>query len=289
VRTAYAATYRELRAAGYTAVGEFHYLGFEEALAAIDAAAEAGIVIVLLLVAYERGGLVRFRQESVAEYLCQVEDLRSRGARVGVAPHSVRACSAGWLGEIGRYAAGEGLVLHVHAAEQAGEVEASLAEHAARPIEVLARAGCLSPATTIVHATEADDRELDLVAEAGAAVCLCPTTEANLGDGFAPVVRLLEREIRLCVGSDSNVRVDPLEELRELEGIGRRQSGRRRLLDPDELLTIGSANGAASLGLDEWPAVTVDLGHRSLRGVDPEDVPVALVEGCGADVLVASA
>jgi formimidoylglutamate deiminase len=285
VRTGYAATYRELRAAGYTAVGEFHYLGYEEALAAIEAAEEAGIVLVLLLAAYERGGLERFRQPSVAAYLRQVEALRGRGARVGVAPHSVRACSAAWLEEIGRYAAQEHLVFHVHADEQRREVEECLAEHGVRPIEVLARAGCLSPATTIVHATEADDAELDRVAEAGARACLCPTTEASLGDGFAPVVRLLDRGIRLCVGTDSNVRVDPLEELRELDGIGRRQSGSRSLLEAQELLAIGAANGAASLGLDEWPQIEVDLEHVSLRGVDLHDVPSALIAGCGADVL----
>ena len=79
VRREYVQVYRELRAAGYTAVGEFHYLGFDEALAAVDAAEEAGIRIVLLLAAYGRGGLQRFRQESVAEYLRQVEDLRGRG------------------------------------------------------------------------------------------------------------------------------------------------------------------------------------------------------------------
>src|SRR4029450_10657936 len=96
VRREYVEVYRELRAAGYTAVGEFHYLGFDEALAAVEAAEEAEVRIVLLLAAYERGGLPRFRQTSVAEYLSQVEDLRRRGIAVGLAPHSVRAVSAGW-------------------------------------------------------------------------------------------------------------------------------------------------------------------------------------------------
>src|SRR5436190_11933278 len=82
VRSEYVEVYRELRQAGYTAVGEFHYLGFDEALAAVEAAEEAGIVIVLLLAAYGRGGLDRFRQESVADYLRQVEELRGRGVRV---------------------------------------------------------------------------------------------------------------------------------------------------------------------------------------------------------------
>ena len=284
VRGDYASWYREMLLAGYTAVGEFHYLGLEEAVAALEAASEAGIEVVLLLAAYARGGLPRFRQESPAEFLGQVETLRDRGARVGVAPHSVRACPAEWLTEIGAYAAAEGLPLHVHADEQPREIDECLAEHGVRPIELLARTGCLGPATTVVHATHADDLELDLLAAAGARVCLCPTTEANLGDGYAPVEALLERGIPVCIGSDSNVRIDPLEELRELEGIARRSAGRRNVVPVETLLSFGSAEGAAALGLERWPDVSVPLGHRSLAGVDPADVPGALVFGCSAEV-----
>src|SRR5256885_2537599 len=97
VRAEYVHVYREMLAAGYTAVGEFHYLGLPEAHAAVEAAAEAGIEIVLLLSAYGRGGLERFRQESPAEYLEQLEAVRTTGVRVGLAPHSVRACPREWL------------------------------------------------------------------------------------------------------------------------------------------------------------------------------------------------
>ena len=284
VRESYVATYREMRSAGYTAVGEFHYVGPAEAHAAVEAAREAGIELVLLLSAYGRGGIDRFRQASVAEYLDQVEELAGAGARVGLAPHSVRACPREWLAEIGAYAEGKGLVLHVHADEQPREIEECLAEHGLRPIELLAETGCLGPRTTIVHGTHADDRELDLLAEAGARVCLCPTTEANLGDGFPPLEGLLARGIPLCIGSDSNVRIDPLEELREIEGTARRQQLRRNVVAVDVLLEIGSAVGAAALGLDQWQDVEADLGHESLRGVDPDDVPAALVHGCAADV-----
>ena len=284
VRREYVHVYRELRAAGYTAVGEFHYLGFDEALAAVEAAQEAGIKIVLLLAAYERGGLPRFRQESVNAYLHQVDSLRERGIDVGLAPHSVRAVTATWLEEIGRYAASERLPLHVHADEQPREIEECLAEHGVRPIELLDRTGCLSERTTIVHATHADGAELDLVARAGARICACPTTEANLGDGFLPVERLCKRSIGICIGSDSNVRVDPLEELRELEGIARRQSGRRNVISTDTLLCFGADEGAGALGLEAWDDVEVDLEHPSLRGV--EDVFDGLIAGCGADVFV---
>jgi formimidoylglutamate deiminase len=284
VRAEYVEVYRELRAAGFTAVGEFHYLGFDEALAAVEAAEEAGVRIVLLLAAFGRGGLPRFRQESPAEYLRQLEDLRGRGIAVGLAPHSVRACPADWLVEIGRYADSERLPLHVHADEQPREIEECLAEHGVRPIELLDRTGCLGERTTVVHATHADGGELDLVARAGARICACPTTEANLGDGFLPVEHVCTRTIGICIGSDSNVRIDPLEELRELEGIARRQSGRRNVISTETLLCFGADEGAGSLALEQWDDVEVDLGHPSLRGV--EDVFEGLVAGCSADVFV---
>ena len=283
VRRDYADVYRELRAAGYTAVGEFHYLGLEEGRAAAEAAADAGVELVLLHVAYARGGIERFRQESVAAYLRELEQLRSDGIRVGVAPHSVRACPRDWLEELGRYAAENELPLHVHADEQPREIEECLAEHGVRPIELLDACGCLGPRTTVVHATHADGHELDLLAAGGSQVCACPTTEANLGDGFLPVERLLHRSIALCIGSDSNVRIDPLEELRELDGIARRQSGRRDVFAVDDLLAVGSAGGAGALGLESWPDIAVDAEHPQLAGV--EDWRSALVAGCSADVL----
>jgi formimidoylglutamate deiminase len=286
VRALYADVYGEMLAAGYTVVGEFHYVGFDEALAAADAAQEAGIELVLLLAAYARGGLPRFRQASPAEYLRQVERLRDHGIRVGLAPHSVRACPPDWLEEIARYATAERLPLHVHADEQPLEIEQCLAEHGLRPIQLLARAGCLTDRTTVVHATHADGEELDLLATAGARICACLTTEANLGDGFLPVERVLRRGIGLCIGSDSNVRIDPLEELRELEGVARRQAGRRNVIPLESLLCYGADEGAASLGLDQWPDAEVDLGHRSLRDIAEADVHSALVFGCAADVFV---
>jgi len=285
IRRDYVDVYTELRRAGYTAVGEFHYLGLEEARAAAEAAAEARVEIVLLYVAYARGGIERFRQDSVADYVEQLESLRADGARVGVAPHSVRACPRDWLEALGAYAREHDLPLHVHADEQPREIEECVAEHGLRPIELLAETECLTPRTTVVHATHADGRELDLLAQAGARVCACPTTEANLGDGFLPVERLLHRGIGLCIGSDSNVRIDPFEELRELDGIARRQSGRRDIFTVDDLLCIGSDEGAASLGLEEWPPIEIDTSHEQLRGID--EPLCALVHGCSAAVVKA--
>jgi formimidoylglutamate deiminase len=285
IRSVYADVYRELRANGYTAVGEFHYLGLDEAQAAADAAHDAGIEFVCLYACYLRGGSPRFRQSTVAQYLSQLEVLRAHDIRVGVAPHSVRACPPEALRELGRYAEENGLPLHVHADEQPREIEECLAETGLRPIALLAREGCLGPRSTIIHATHADGHELDLLGEAGARVCACPTTEANLGDGFLPVARLCHRDIGICIGSDSNVRIDPLEELRELEGIARRQTGKRGVISVDSLLCFGSDDGASALGLEAWPDAVVDVDHPQLRGVEEPAVYDALVFACTGDVL----
>jgi formimidoylglutamate deiminase len=284
VRSLYSDVYREMLRAGYTAVGEFHYLGFQEGLAAAEAADEAGIGFVLLHVAYARGGIERFRQASVGDYLKEVDDLAARGIRVGLAPHSVRACPPDWLREIARYAESVQLPLHVHADEQPREIDECVAEHGRRPIELLAECGLLGPRTTVIHATHADAHELDLLRDACARICVCPTTEANLGDGFPPVEDWCQRALGVCIGADSNVRIDPLEELRELEGIARRRTGRRNVVSVESLLCFGSDEGAAALGLDRWHDIEIDLEHPSLAGVDEADVFAAVVFGCSAEV-----
>ncbi len=154
------------------------------------------------------------------------------------------------------------------------------ADRAARPH------GLPQRATTVVHATHADGAELDLLASHGSTICACPTTEADLGDGFLPAERVRTRGIPICIGSDSNVRIDPFEELRELEGIARRQTGRRGVFSTDELYGFGGEVGARSLGLAESAEIEVDLGHASLRDVEQEHVPAALIAGCAADVVV---
>ena len=120
--------------------------GSTEARAAAEAAAEAGIAFVLLYACYLRGGVARFRQESVAEYLREVEALRADGIRVGIAPHSVRACPADALRELGAYAAAHDLPLHVHADEQPREIDECVAETGMRPIELLDATGLPRPA-----------------------------------------------------------------------------------------------------------------------------------------------
>jgi formimidoylglutamate deiminase len=305
--------YREMRAAGFVAVGEFHYVHHRPdgtpyspanamSLATAAAADEAGIDQVLLMTAYERAGAGlpptpgqrRFCDPDVGAYLARVEALAGDrpAGRVGLAPHSVRAVSRAWLTEIGRYAESAGMVVHVHACEQQREIEECLAEHGRRPIELLADAGCLGPHTTIVHGTHASDGELDLLAQAGASVCLCPTTEANLGDGYLPALRLFERGIRVCIGTDSNTVIDPVVEVREVEAVARRTAERRNVLVPDGddgptsyLLAVGSLFGAEALGLPPPADVELDLSHPSLAGVAGRDAAAALIFGGSAAAL----
>jgi formimidoylglutamate deiminase len=304
------------RRAGFTAVGEFHYVHhrpdgtpYEEpnelALAVIAAARAVGVRIVLLMAAYARGGAGRgpsagqrrFCDPSVEAYLARVERLAAAVegdalTTVGYAPHSLRAVPREWLVEIARHAAGSGYPLHIHAGEQPREVAESLEEFGLRPVEHLHACGVLGPAATVVHATHCSPAELDLLAGSGSTVCACPTTEANLGDGFLPAAELWQRDVPVSFGSDSNVRLDPFEEARETEGCARRLSGRRNVLVADgdsgpapSLWRCLTSNGARSLGLAApgivpgAPAdlVALDLGHPEIRGVERGDLAAAVL------------
>ena len=107
-----------------------------------------------------------------------------------------------------------------------------------------------------------------------------------LADGFLPAARIEHRGIALCIGSDSNVRIDPLEELRELEGIARRQTGTRGVFSTDRLLCFGADEGGRSIGIESWPEIEIDIRHDSLRGVETGDLFEALVSSCAADVVL---
>lgn len=307
MREASGRCYREMLSAGYTSVTEFHYVhhrpGGEPyddpnamAKAVAEAAESAGIRLLLLPAAYARGGIPRFRDASVEGFLERVEELRAWArerplVEVGVAAHSVRAVPRGWLEEIGTYARERGLPLHVHACEQPREIEECVREHGMRPVELLAKTGFLGPGTVVVHATHASEGELDLLAEHGSEICACPTTEGNLGDGFLPAEGILRRGIGLSIGSDSHVRVDPFEELREIETNARRLSGRRNVLVAENelspapwLLSAGWGREGISPG-DPADLVEIDLEHPALADVEPEDLPPALVFGAGSDVV----
>ncbi len=302
--------YREMLAAGYTSVTEFHYVHHHldgtpyddpNALAkAVARAAEsAGIRLLLLPVAYARGGVPRFRDESLEAFQERVDSLREWTrdwpvVEVGVAAHSVRAVPREWLEGIGEYAKNWNMALHIHADEQPREIEECAVEHGLRPIELLCETGFLTPRTTVIHGTHANERELELMTRSGARICACPTTEGNLGDGFLPAEGVLQRGIPLSVGSDQHVRLDPLEELRELETNARRLAGRRNVLvAPGEhsptsyLLRAGWQREELRAG-DRADLIELDLTHPEIADAEAEALASALVFGAGRDVISAS-
>jgi formimidoylglutamate deiminase len=236
----------------------------------------------------------RFCDPSVAAFLERVDALRAwargrPGVAVGVAAHSVRAVPAGWLSEIAAYADRHGLVRHIHAHEQPRELEECRAEHGCSPIELLARNGFLGQRTTLVHGIHVQPHEIAVLADSETIVTSCPTTEGGLGDGHFPALRYRDAGVRLAIGSDSNVVVDPFEEVRELETLARRERRTRHALlaAVDDLWLELCRNGEASLGLGEQRRVAIDLEHPRLAGVAQEDVMRAVATCASADVVLA--
>ncbi|WP_437761383.1 formimidoylglutamate deiminase [Sorangium sp. So ce281] len=309
IRSISKVAYRELRAAGVRTVGEFHYVHHQPggapyadrtvlADAVIEAAREEGLRIALLRVVYARAGAGRapegaqrrFSDASLDAALADVEALRARYAgcedvRVGVAPHSVRAVPPAWLGEIARYAAERGLMVHMHVAEQPAEIEACLAETGRRPVELLAERGVLGERFVAVHATHLAPHEPALLGAARAFACLCPTTERDLGDGLPDVAALRAAGARLCVGIDSHVITDPFEDMRGVELGERLRTGRRVTLrgeggaTPAEALwEIGSQRGAEACGFaDPGGSISVRRGAPALAMVREERLLDAVV------------
>jgi len=156
---------------------------------------------------------------------------------------------------------------------------------------LLARTGFLGERTSVIHGIHVSDADIDLLARSGSIVVSCPTTEGNLGDGFLPALRYRNAGVRLAIGSDSQVRVDPFEEVRELETGARREGQTRHALlaASGDLWGELVANGCSSLGLVEAGTVAVDLDHPDLRGVAEADLPYALATCASAGVVAAGA
>ncbi|CAN5362545.1 formimidoylglutamate deiminase [soil metagenome] len=299
---------------GFTCVGEFHYLHHlpdgsrsrAMADAIIAAARYTGIRLVMLPVLYMRGGFDReaspqqrrFVHREVDEFLGLVEHIRTGGTRCGVAPHSLRAVPPERLAELvsgAKSLLGPNCPLHMHIAEQTAEVEACSAAHGTTPVRLLAEHIELDAHWNLVHATHADEEELDLVRRSGARIVVCPLTEAYLGDGVFPATQFVRDGGRLAIGSDSNIRIDALEELRWLEYAQRLSLRRRACLADDSgigipLWTRIADAGAAALG---EPAGTLEPGRHAdivvfdeleppLQGPDSSRALDALVTGGSA-------
>ena len=260
------------------------------AIAVAEAAAAAGLRIVLLPAAYHRGGHPRFRDPSVDAFLERVDALRRAPATpVGVAAHSVRAVPADWLREIAAYADAARARPprpRPRAAARARGVPGRarlLADRAAGPHRVPLR-----PHDGRARDPRRRARRRRCWPTSGAIVATCPTTEGNLGDGHFPALVYRDAGVRLAIGSDSNVVVDPFEEVRELETGARRERRTRHAL----LAAAGDLWGAlcreraAPASGSPTPAtVTVDLDHPRLRGVPDDDVMRALATCATADVV----
>lgn len=240
--------YVEMLEAGYTSVCEFHYLHHAPdgqpyddpaamSRALIEAAQETGMRLTLLPVLYMAGGFdgraLGARQRrfgfDVDGYLRLLDTLRGEEGgtlRIGCALHSLRAVPKDAMSAVLDALPG-GTRVHIHIAEQTVEVEECLAVRGARPVQWLLDHAPVDACWTLVHATHLDDAEVTGIAGSGATVALCPTTEANLGDGIFPLRSYLDAGGAWGIGSDSHISVSPIEELRWLE-YGQRLVARRR-------------------------------------------------------------
>lgn len=318
----------EMALSGITTVGEFHYLHHNPdgtpyadpnilAKMVISAARDVGLRIALLDVAYARSGFqtepnprqARFQQIDPGQFLRNFEtltaDVKTEDGTVwtGIAPHSVRAVSLNYLKAIGSFAAEQGLPMHMHVAEQPAEVSDCIAEYGRSPVALLASEGLLSDRFTAVHAVHVTDKAAKVLASSRAMVCACPTTERNLGDGVVPADLYLREGISICLGSDSQIQIDLLEDARELEYHLRLQKMQRAVLsEPNEesrsalattLFDSATINGARSLGgrcgelsLDQHcDFFTVDLNDPSIAGAPTDDLLSVIIFSLGRSAI----
>lgn len=327
----------EMLRAGITTVGEFHYVHRTPegepyadpnllAKQVVDAALSVGMRIGLLRSAYLRAGYglpphpgQRRFYETAEEYIRNAEALEgwlqhmhvagAPDAWLGVAPHSIRAVPLPELQAIAAWAEQRKLPLHMHVAEQPAELRACEAEYGVTPVKLLAEHGLLSPRSVLVHAIHTTDDEVRSMAESGAVICSCPTTERNLGDGIVDARRAAEQGVRFAYGTDSQAQIDLLEDARALDYHLRLVTGERAVLDgigdgagaqdmSQRLFRYATEGGARAVGLYGGalaagrPAdfFTVDLNDLSIAGSGEGDLLALIVFGAAksaiADVAV---
>ena len=326
-----ALAYMEMLKAGYTSVAEFHYLHHdvdgspysqpaEMGLRCLSAATDAGIAVTLLPVLYAHGGFgarpadpdqVRFVCDA-GTYMDIFVTLRNAGEgipghRIGFAPHSLRAADETLIRDVlmAVRQIEPAAPAHIHVAEQRSEVEACLAWCGARPVQRLLDRVDIDARWNLVHATHMNESEREALAGTGAAVVVCPTTEANLGDGVFGAREWLELDGRFSVGSDSQVSTSPADELRLLEYAQRLLTESRLVLLPSGGGSVGRflldgalAGGARSLGqrcgtLGEGAradVVVLDAEHPALVARSDDDLLDAWIfmggAACVRDVFV---
>ncbi|MSU91019.1 formimidoylglutamate deiminase [Rhodobacteraceae bacterium 2CG4] len=302
----------EMLEAGYGTNVEFHYLhhgpggvpyaDLSEMAGRIAAAsATTGIGLTLLPVHYQFGGCDRRALTQGQARFGNDPDRFARlvegcaaalaglpaDARLGVAPHSLRAVAADTLAATARLVP-DGPV-HMHLAEQPGEVDEILAAHGRRPVEFMLDSGLLDPRWCVIHVTQMTPDETAALAATGAVAGLCPITESSLGDGIFDGVRYLSHGGRIAVGSDSNIRISLAEELRTLEYSQRLRDGARAALATGaqstgrRLFEAVAAGGAAAAGRDTG---RIAAGHwADLLALDTSAPDL---EGLSGDLLLDS-
>ncbi|MEP7201012.1 MAG: formimidoylglutamate deiminase [Ilumatobacteraceae bacterium] len=302
------ATFAEMVLAGFTCVGEFHYLHHdrvgvpyarpnEMGEVLLAAAAAAGIRITLLDTCYLRAGMNadaelnstqrRFSDGDGDRWATRVDDLvAGSAAKIGAAIHSVRSVDPASMSIVAGWAAARDAVLHAHVSEQPAENEQCLAVHGCTPTELLDRHDALSERFTAVHATHLDERDIALLQASHSSCCMCPTTERDLADGVGPTAAFRAAMIAMCIGSDSHAVIDPFEETRAIELDQRLASLQRGTHTPGELLTAATSSGYRSLGWNEGGRIvaggladftTVALKSPRLAGIDPDHAAAAVV------------
>ncbi|MBL8878454.1 MAG: formimidoylglutamate deiminase [Phycisphaerales bacterium] len=311
--------FEEMLDAGITTVGEFHYLHHHDPNVCdysldeivLHAAAETGIRLVMLASYYRTGGVGapltggqrHFATNGVEDFLRQVDRLArqvdSRTQTIGLAPHSVRAVPLADLRELAAAAKERGWVCHMHVEEQRKEIEEFRAAHEVNPLNWMLDHLDVDERYTIVHGTHSDPEDMVRFVGRGGHVCVCPLTEGNLGDGINNPPAMSARPGRICVGTDSNVRLDMFEEIRWFEFVQRLHREKRGVLRRADgelagvLLDCATINGASSLALPtgrieagRWAdLVAVDLTHRTVEGFTAESLAAHLVFGTGRDVI----
>lgn len=299
----------EMALSGITTVGEFHYLHnapagsrYEDpnllSMQVVRAAQDIGLRIVLLRTAYARSGWktepnplqARFITARAEEFISDTEKLRREipDVAIGVASHSVRALPLEYLLDIVSYARVNHLPVHMHVSEQPAEIEACLAEHGMRPVELLGKYGVLHDLFTGVHAIHITDEEIGFLAHAKASVCACPTTERNLGDGVVPADRLTDAGVSICFGSDSNAQIDLFEDARCLEYHLRLAKLQRAVLQVKKLAEGLTGAGYRALGMNEQADdyFTLDLSDVALAGANPDSIIFSAGRSAVRDVFV---
>lgn len=303
--------YTEMLTSGYTGVAEFHYLHNEtsaarptEAMfeALVTAANDTGIRLTYVPVLYERAGFDQPQPHAGQRRFATTLDAfegHYRNAKsiaagkfiVGIGAHSLRAVTADSLKHIAALSRADSVPMHLHIAEQQREVEQCLAALGTRPVRWLTERFDVSERWCLVHATHIDGGEAGALAGSGAVVCLCPSAEANLGDGLFPLQRYLECGGRIAIGSDSHVSINPFEELRWLEYGQRLASESRNVAAIREshtgrsLFELAVAGGALAGGQSggglakdsHADLVVLDDDSPMLAGHEPETVLDALV------------